>query len=112
MIERLRIRIPAGAVGEFSSPELTSCADSYSVSVPPPVSPQWHVKDPDHSANGRLPLPHSQASALFIGSDSSAHDTIQMALWNGLAPRSVGPGRRGPVSVQPTLALAQFLLLQ
>ena len=28
MIERLRVRIPAG---EFSSPELTLCADSYSV---------------------------------------------------------------------------------
>ena len=35
MIERLRVRIPAEVVGEFSSPELTFCADSYSVSVPP-----------------------------------------------------------------------------
>ena len=35
MIERLRVQIPAGAVGEFSSPESTLCADSYSVSVPP-----------------------------------------------------------------------------
>ena len=26
VIERLRVRIPAGAVGEFSSPELTLCA--------------------------------------------------------------------------------------
>ena len=28
------------------------CADSYSASVPPPIPvlPQWHVKDPDHSA--------------------------------------------------------------
>ena len=36
------VRVPdscsntAGAAGEFSSPELTLCADSYSVSVPPP----------------------------------------------------------------------------
>ena len=36
LIERLRVRIPVGAAGEFSSPELASCADSYSVSVPPP----------------------------------------------------------------------------
>ena len=50
MIERLRVRIPAGAAGEFCSPELTLRADSYSVSVPPPVLPQWHVKDPGHSA--------------------------------------------------------------
>ena len=35
MIERLRVQIPAGAVGEFSSPELPLCADSYLVSVPP-----------------------------------------------------------------------------
>ena len=57
MIEGLRVRIPTGAAGEFSSPELTLCADSNSVSVPHPVLPQWHVKDPGHSAksaDGRL----------------------------------------------------------
>ena len=36
MIERLRVRIPAAAAGEFSSPESTLCANTYSVSVPPP----------------------------------------------------------------------------
>ena len=36
VIERLRVRIPAGAAGEFSSPESTLCADFYAVSVPPP----------------------------------------------------------------------------
>ena len=36
--------------GEFSSPESTLCADSYSVSFPYPMLPQWHVKDPGHSA--------------------------------------------------------------
>ena len=35
VIVRLRVRIPAEAAGEFSSPESTLCADSYSVSVPP-----------------------------------------------------------------------------
>ena len=51
MIERLRVRIPAGAAGEFSSHESTLCADSYS------VLPQWHVKDSSDSAKsagGRL----------------------------------------------------------
>ena len=38
LIERFRVRIPTGVAGEFSSPELTLCADSYSVSVPPPVT--------------------------------------------------------------------------
>ena len=50
MIEMLRVEIPTGAAGEFSSPELTLCADSYSESVPSPVLPQWHLKDPGHSA--------------------------------------------------------------
>ena len=35
MIERL-VRIQVEEAGEFSSPELTLCADSYSVPVPPP----------------------------------------------------------------------------
>ena len=35
MIERLRVRILAEAAGEFSFPELSLCADSYLVSVPP-----------------------------------------------------------------------------
>ena len=30
--------MPAGAAGEFSSPELTFCADSYSVSLSPRVT--------------------------------------------------------------------------
>ena len=29
MIERSRVRIPAGTAGEFSSPGSTFCADSY-----------------------------------------------------------------------------------
>ena len=44
--EKLRVQIPAGAAREFSSPESTLCADSYSVSVPSPMLPQWHIKDP------------------------------------------------------------------
>ena len=35
MIERLPVRIPTGAAGEQSSPELTLCANPNSVSVPP-----------------------------------------------------------------------------
>ena len=58
MIERLRVRIPAEAAGEFSSPESNLCADSFLFDVlSTPVLPQWHVKDPGHPANsagGRL----------------------------------------------------------
>ena len=35
VIQRLRVRIPARAAGELSSPELTLCADFYSVYIPP-----------------------------------------------------------------------------
>ena len=58
MIETLRVRVPAGAAGEFPSPELTLYADSYSLSFHPAL-PWWHVKDPNHSAQsagGRLHL--------------------------------------------------------
>ena len=80
MIERLRVRIPAGAAGKFSSPESTVHADSYSVSVPPPVLPQWHVKDPGHSAKsagGRLhlntPTPLTQRSQSELTMSLSRH---------------------------------------
>ena len=63
------------------------------------------------TCNGSLPLLHFQAFTLFIGSDSSASDTNQKALWNRLAPWTVGPGWRGPVSVHLTLALADFSFL-
>ena len=59
MIEMSRVRIPAGAAGEFSSPRSTFCADSYFGIRSTPVLPQQHVKDPGHSAKsagGRLQL--------------------------------------------------------
>ena len=49
MIERLQVRILAGVVGEFSSPELTLCADLFCV-CSTRVLLQWHVKDLGHSA--------------------------------------------------------------
>ena len=59
MIERLRVRIPAGAAEEFSSLELTLCADSSSVSVPPPCYHSGMEKAPvipQKSTSGRLHL--------------------------------------------------------
>ena len=46
VMERLRVRIPAGAVEEFSSPGLTLCAYAYSVSVPPPCYRSGTQKTP------------------------------------------------------------------
>ena len=58
MIERLRVRIPAEAAAEFSSPGLTFCADSYSVSVLPRVTAVARKKTGHSakSAGGRLHL--------------------------------------------------------
>ena len=69
-----RGRFPVRAVGECSSPELLSALTlSDSVSVPSNVLPQWHLKDPGHSAKsvgGRLhlnthtPLTHRSQSGV------------------------------------------------
>ena len=40
MIERSRVRIPAGTAGEFSSPGSTFCADPYFGIRSTPVLPQ------------------------------------------------------------------------
>ena len=58
MIERLRVRIPARAAGKFSLPVGFLCWLLFGVRSTP-VLPQWHVKDPGHSAKsagGRLHL--------------------------------------------------------
>ena len=72
MIKRLQVRIPPRAEGEFPSPELALCADSYSAT---PGLPQWHVKDPGHSAqsaggrfhpNTHTPLTQQYRSGLTV----------------------------------------------
>ena len=71
MIERLRVQIPAGAVGEFSSPELTLWADSLFGVPSISVLPQWHVKGTGHSAtsaDGRL---HQQTHTPLIQQSQS-----------------------------------------
>ena len=50
MTEGSWVLIPAGAAGHFFSPGSTFCADSYFSIRSTPVLPQWHVKDPGHSA--------------------------------------------------------------
>ena len=63
MIEKLRVRILAGAAGEFSSPlpGLILCADSYLVSIPFCVTVvackgPWSIGHSARSAGGRLHL--------------------------------------------------------
>ena len=83
MIEKLRVRIPAGAAGEFSSLELTLCADAFSVSVPPPVLPQWHGKDPGHSAK-------SAGDRLHLTTHTPLIQRSRSGLTIPLSGRSVG----------------------
>ena len=46
MIERSRVRIPAGAAGEFSSPGSTFCADSFRYPFYPRVTAVARKKIP------------------------------------------------------------------
>ena len=74
MIEKSWVRIPLGAAGEFSSPGSTFCADSYFGICSTAVLPQWHAKDPGHSAKsagGRLQLnTHTHYVCGFARSDT------------------------------------------
>ena len=57
MIERSRVRIPAGTAGEFSSPGSTFLLTLISVSVPPPCyRSSTHPGHSAKSAGGRLQL--------------------------------------------------------
>ena len=59
MIKRPWVRVPGGAVGEFSSSGSTFCADSYLGIRSNPHVTTVACKDPGHSANnagGRLQL--------------------------------------------------------
>ena len=55
----MRVRIPAGAAGEFSSPQLNFVFRLSFVVRSFPVLPQWHIKDPGYftkSAGDKLHL--------------------------------------------------------
>ena len=73
MTKRSCVRNSAGEAGEFSSPGSTFCADSYFSIRFTPMLPQWHIKDPSHSAKsagGRLQLnTHASYGRCFAWSD-------------------------------------------
>ena len=98
VIERLRVQIPAGVTGEFSSPELTLCADTYRCPFHP-VLPQRHAKDPGHtakSAGGKLYLNTHTALAKRSRSGLtmplSRHNvgTYQQTSWNASCQETLG----------------------
>ena len=70
---RLRVRVPAGAAGEYSSPELTFSAESHSVSLPHLCYRSGTEKDPGHSVK-------SAGDRLHL----STHTPLTHRSWNGL----------------------------
>ena len=97
-----RVRVPAGSASEFSAPRSTFCADSFFGVRSTPVIPQWHVKDPGHSAKsagGRL-LPNAHAPYIcgFEGGDTK--------LVHGLKrPISSSVTRHQPINSQIALSV-------
>ena len=51
---KIWVQVLAGAVGDFSSPGSTSCADSYFGIRSAPVLRQYHRKDPAHSVRSAV----------------------------------------------------------
>ena len=101
MIKRLQDRIPAGAAGEFSSPQSTLYADSYFVSAPPPgycsgtyrtlvILPKnaggrthlstWYTLEPTKSKQADLTMPlsrHSVGTSPEMSSDATCWETFK-----------------------------------
>ena len=81
--ERLRVRIPKGAAGECSSAESTLCADFLFDVCSTLVLPQWHVKDPGHSAK-------SAGDTLHLNKHTSLTQRSRSRLTMPLSRQSVG----------------------
>ena len=60
---------------------------------------------------GQFSPHYSSAASLLNGVDSIAGDTNQMAIRKCLAPLASVSCTQGPVSMQPTLAIADFFIL-
>ena len=89
--ERLQVWILAGAVRKLSSPESTLCADSLLSVRSTPMLPQWHVKDPGHSAqsaddklhlNTHTPLTQRSRSGLTMLLSRHSVGTYQETSWH------------------------------
>ena len=104
VIERSRVRIPAGAAGEFSFLWSTFSADSYFGIRSTPVIPQQHVNDPEHSAKsagGRLQLnTHAPYVYGFAWSDM-VHGCLVYTERAEIAAVSCGTSHASAVSTQP-----------
>ena len=98
---------PGWSLAEFSSPESTLRADSCSVSVPLPVLPQRHIKDPSlsaKSAGGRVhlnmhtPLTQRSQSELTLPLSRHSVGTYLETNLNSSCQETVGHSRLSPLS--------------
>ena len=70
MIERSRVRIPAGTAGEFSSPGSTFCADSYFGIRSTPVLPQCCIMQSHKYTRGK----RKRSNHLLVSLSAIAED--------------------------------------
>ena len=72
----------------FLSPALTFCAKSSLVFVPPPVLPQWQVKDPGHSAKSAGCMLHPKHAHFLVPTKSEWSDYVVRAMAFGTYQRN------------------------
>ena len=88
VIERLRVRVPARAAGQFSSPQLTFCADSYSVSVPSRVTGVTRKRPRSFCRKFKWQVILKHAYVLDPTKSEWAVYTVQALSWNLSGKRS------------------------
>ena len=95
MIERLRVRIPAGAAGEFSSPELSLCANSYSVSVPPRITAEARKRSRSVCKKCKWQVTPKHASTIDPTKSELAENAVQESVWELIRETSSHATRQG-----------------
>ena len=100
MIERLRVRIPAGAAGEFSSPELSLCitAEARKRSRSVCQKCKWQVT-PKH------------ASTIDPTKSELAENAVQESVWELIRETSLHATRQGTLVHSPLSSLSHCGLI-
>ena len=119
VIERSRVRIPAGTAGEFFSPELTLCADSNSVSVPPPCYHSGTLRTPVILPKVQWQVTPKHAYSLYstmsrhsVGTypETSSHATCQVTFGQSsqlAEPLWTEPGIKSGISVRELISTSK-----
>ena len=108
MIERLPVRVRAGAAGEFSSPESTLCADSYSVSIPTGVTTVTCKRPRSFCQKCRWQVTPKQADTLHPTKSEWA-DCAAVQAWCGNLSGSELTGKLTGITLPQSSKLAEPL---